>query len=98
MVFGFRKRAEATEAPIDPIDGPEPETAEASGIDQRLDQLEKFKKMHQWDYNLDIDQIDTVNAAAASDDIEKKTEIERSLLEEDSPYFEVRAAVRNYDE
>jgi len=31
-------------------------------------------------------------------DLEKKANFEHALLEEDSPYFEVRASVRNYDE
>lgn len=35
---------------------------------------------------------------AESDDVEKKANFEHTLLEEDSPYFEVRASVRNYDE
>ncbi len=40
---------------------------EASGIDsdfnieQGIAQLQKFKKTHQWDYNLDYEQIDSVN-------------------------------------
>lgn len=35
---------------------------------------------------------------AETDDVEKKANFEHALLEEDSPYFEVRATVRNYDE
>jgi OPT family small oligopeptide transporter len=101
MAFGFRKRAEATE---EPADSPEPQVAQASGIDsdytveQGVDQLKKFKKTHQWDYNLDYEQIDTVNKVLETDDVEKTANLEHTLLEEDSPYFEVRASVRNYDE
>ncbi len=105
MVFGFRKRADATEA-VAPVGSnvEEPEIAQATGHDSDLnvqegvDQLKKFQKTHQWDYNLDYDQIDTVNKAVNSDDLEKTANIEHALLEEDSPYFEVRTSVRNYDE
>ncbi|KAH8898232.1 small oligopeptide transporter, OPT family [Thozetella sp. PMI_491] len=78
--------------------------AHASGVDENynvaegVDQLKKFKATHQWDYNLDYDQIDTVNKAVDSDDLEKTANLEHSLLEENSPYFEVRTSVRNYDE
>jgi hypothetical protein len=76
--------------------------AEASGsdtnLDAKLDQLAKFKKTHQWDFNLDYDQIAAVNQAADADDVEKKAEFEKTLLEENSPYFEVRQTVRPYDE
>ena len=105
MGFGFRKRADATEA-VAPVESnvEEPEIAHATGSDtdfnvqEGVDQLKKFQKTHQWDYNLDYDQIDTVNKAVNSDDLEKTANIEHALLEEDSPYFEVRASVRNYDE
>jgi OPT family oligopeptide transporter len=43
-------------------------------------------------------ELDTVNAALDSGDVEKEVAVEHALLEEDSPYPEVRAAVRNYDE
>jgi hypothetical protein len=39
-----------------------------------------------------------VSEALQADDLEKKVAVEVTLLEEDSPYPEVRAAVRNYDE
>lgn len=41
---------------------------------------------------------DAANRIADTDDLEKKANFEHALLEEDSPYFEVRASVRNYDE
>lgn len=43
------------------------------------------------------DAIESIDAAYDGD-LEKKTAVERHLLLEDSPYPEVRAAVRNYDE
>ena len=45
-----------------------------------------------------LNELDTVNAALDSGDVEKEVAVEHALLEEDSPYPEVRAAVRNYDE
>jgi len=57
------------------------------------DQLKKFAKTHQWDYNLDYDAIDAVNKIVDSGDAEKEANYEHGLLEEDSPYFEVRAGM-----
>lgn len=70
----------------------------ATDVSSNVEQLAKFKRAHQWDYNLDYDQIEAVNKAEASDDVEKKAAFERVLLEDNSPYFEVRNTVRNYDE
>jgi hypothetical protein len=39
-----------------------------------------------------------VSEALRGDDLEKKVAVEVNMLEEDSPYPEVRAAVRNYDD
>jgi hypothetical protein len=44
------------------------------------------------------DEQEAANKVAETDDVEKKANFEHALLEEDSPYFEVRATVRNYDE
>ncbi len=109
MAFGFRvKRGEATETtPVDStgVSADGDGVARATGVDDEVftveagvDQLKKFKNTHQWDYNLDYDQIETVNKVLESDDLEKTANLEHTLLEEDSPYFEVRASVRNYDE
>jgi hypothetical protein len=80
--------------------------AQTSGIDivdeeiveESLDQLRKFQKLHQWDLNLPISKLNAVDTALESDDLEKKVHVEHTLLEENSPYPEVAAAVRNYDE
>lgn len=69
-----------------------------SAIASGVDQLQKFRATHQWDYNLDYDDIERVNKTLQSGDVEKEANLEHTLLETDSPYFEVRAAVRNYDE
>ncbi len=112
MVLGFRKRT--TEPVVTDVTESRPdaerteiqnEAGLSTGVDDGgfnaesgLDQLKKFKATHQWDYNLDIDQIEGVDRVLESGDVEKEANFEHALLEEDSPYFEVRAAVRNYDE
>lgn len=113
MVLGFRKKTTdpaVNEVPINhPPHGVDNTNENFVGpsdtvdggdftIATGLDQLKKFKKTHQWDYNLDVDQIEGVNKVLESGDAEKEANYEHALLEEDSPYFEVRAAVRNYDE
>lgn len=80
--------------------------AQASGIniaddeivEESVDQLQKFQRVHKWDLNLPLDKLFAVDAALDSEDIEKKVVVEHTLLEENSPYPEVAAAVRNYDE
>lgn len=67
-------------------------------VEESVDQLKKFQKVHQWDLNLPLEKLFAVDAALDSEDIEKKVHVEHGLLEENSPYPEVAAAVRNYDE
>ncbi|RDW91085.1 hypothetical protein BP5796_02250 [Coleophoma crateriformis] len=55
----------------------------------------KFEKNHQWDPNLPQAEIDAIHNAAAGD-VEAVHAVE-ALFTEDSPYPEVRAAVRNTD-
>ncbi|RFU29829.1 hypothetical protein B7463_g6494, partial [Scytalidium lignicola] len=102
MVLGFRKKTDepvvSETAAIDADMIGEVTNASGSEVESRLDQLKKFKATHQWDWNLDYDQIEAVNRVVDSGDLEKEANFEHALLEEDSPYFEVRAAVRNYDE
>jgi len=58
--------------------------------------LEQIKHAHQWDPNLPEDKLDAVRKAAAHGDAKEIIEAD-SLFTEDSPYEEVRAAVRNTD-
>jgi hypothetical protein len=62
---------------------------------ERLD-IPKFEKSHQFDPNLPQSKIDALHAAAQTGDAEAVHEIEVTFAE-DSPYEEVRAAVRNED-
>ncbi|KAF2452145.1 OPT family small oligopeptide transporter [Karstenula rhodostoma CBS 690.94] len=54
------------------------------------------EKTHQWDPNLKQDKIDELHAATHDGDPEAIKKAEKDFLE-DSPYEEVRAAVRNTD-
>jgi hypothetical protein len=69
------------------------ETREVSAA---VEDLQKFQKSHQWDPNLPQSKIDAINEATRCMDAEKAVDVDRSI-EEDSPYEEVRAAVRNTD-
>lgn len=78
------------------------EGAEAitTGVDPELaiEQLKKFNKLHRWDLHLPQKQLDIVANVLETGDVEKEVAIEHALLEEDSPYPEVAASVRNYDD
>lgn len=58
--------------------------------------LDKIQHAHQWDPNLPREKIDALANAVASGDAEKMAAADL-LFTEDSPYEEVRAAVRNTD-
>jgi hypothetical protein len=62
---------------------------------ERLD-IPKFEKSHQFDPNLPQSKIDALHAAAQTGDAEAVHDIEATFAE-DSPYEEVRAAVRMED-
>lgn len=55
--------------------------------------LRRVKDQHQWDPYMDLDKIHAVEAAIETGDAEKEAAVEQSILQEDSPYFEVRSAV-----
>lgn len=56
-----------------------------------------FEKSHQYDPNLPQAEIDALHHAAKTRDAETVREVEE-VFAEDSPYEEVRAAVRNTDD
>ncbi|PSS14862.1 hypothetical protein M430DRAFT_67507 [Amorphotheca resinae ATCC 22711] len=100
MVLGFRKKAaaEPIEAPALPTSVEDSKKqAETTGVAQTTG-LKKFQKAHRWDLNLPVQKLAAVDTAVVSDDLEKKLNVEHTLLEENSPYPEVAATVRNYDE
>lgn len=89
MVFGMRKNKVETTA----IAVNEEATSSSFSTNEAVDQLEKFRKLHKWDLYLDVDQLNVVDEVIASGDVEKEAALERSVLEDNSPYAEVRASV-----
>ena len=59
--------------------------------------LKTFKKLHQWDFNLETSKREAIENAVKSHDLEAEVQIDQEL-EENSPYPEVASAVRNVDE
>ncbi|KAK7209644.1 hypothetical protein V2G26_016822 [Clonostachys chloroleuca] len=92
MASLFRKRREAEE--ITPIPGPP--DGQSSSI-EKLKGLNDFDKIHKLDPNMPIDDLNEFEAAIATGNDEKGFDIEHALMEDNSPYPEVRAVVRNYD-
>ncbi|POR35425.1 Uncharacterized protein TPAR_04380 [Tolypocladium paradoxum] len=60
-------------------------------------ELRRFRKQHKWDPFLDIDKLDNIDEALASGNAEKEAAIDESLIQEDSPYYEVRSSVPPVD-
>ena len=60
-------------------------------------ELKFLRKLHRWDPNLSADVVDGMTRAVEDHDNTAEHEL-INLIENDSPYPEVRAAVRNYDE
>jgi hypothetical protein len=52
--------------------------------------LKQFEKMHRFDPNLPLDELEEVDIALNTDNVEKGAEIEQILAEDNSPYPEVR--------
>jgi hypothetical protein len=75
----------------------EPDEKRQTSVDaQVLQDVKQLGKAHQADPNLADDEIDALQEAAKTGDAEKVLEVERAFVE-DSPYENVRAAVRTTD-
>ncbi|KAF2753428.1 OPT family small oligopeptide transporter [Pseudovirgaria hyperparasitica] len=85
----------ANKADIDGISGGNSSSAPA--VDRAREELQQFVKTHAHDPNLDKEKIETLIEAANSDDPETILGVDREFME-DSPYAEVRAAVRAVDD
>lgn len=68
-------------------------TGEATGVSSPDQELRNFRKQHKWDPFLDVDKLDNIDEALDSGNLEKQLAVDESLIQEDSPYAEVRAAV-----
>jgi hypothetical protein len=55
--------------------------------------LRAFRRQHKWDPFLDNEKLDTIDDALNSDNAEKQAVVDETLIQEDSPYPEVRASV-----
>ncbi|KAI8632990.1 OPT family small oligopeptide transporter [Xylariaceae sp. FL1651] len=93
-IFRSRKRAITEEDTTSK--GSSSDGVEASGT-EALNVLKDFEHKHQLDPNLPVNEIENVEAVLATSDTEKALGVEVALIEDDSPYPEVRAAIRNYD-
>ncbi|KAI1339360.1 small oligopeptide transporter [Xylariaceae sp. FL0016] len=94
--FNFRKRGGASDELEPAISSSSNGEAETSGV-EALNTLRQFEQQHKLDPNLPIEELNDVDAVLSSGNAEKGLQVEATLLEDDSPYPEVRAAVRNYD-
>ena len=61
-------------------------------------ELKRFRKQHRWDPFLEQDKLEAIDDAIATGDTEKEAAVDASLIQEDSPYPEVRAAVPPTDD
>ncbi|CAI4211109.1 unnamed protein product [Parascedosporium putredinis] len=90
----FRRRHEPED--ITPLPAAS-ECVEVSGL-EHLKSLERMeKKAFKFDPNLPIDELSELDAAIATGNAEKGAEITQALNDDNSPYPEVRAVVRNFD-
>ena len=103
MVFAFGKTQTVEGEDASPSRDFEKFKGKATGNEPNISELEanrelKFlKKLHRWDPNLSDDVAQDMRRATVDHDAEAEIEL-INLIENDSPYPEVRAAVRNYDE
>ncbi|KAH8662219.1 OPT oligopeptide transporter protein-domain-containing protein [Xylariales sp. PMI_506] len=92
MPFGFRRRKEPEE--IFPyVAG---YNTGATGAEM-LNTLKYFEQQHKLDPNLPIEELNDIDNVLIEGNCEKGAEVEAALMEDNSPYPEVRATVRNYD-
>lgn len=97
MGFSFRKKIGGpTVHPTERVEGAT--TTGFSNSEEAIEinpeaGLKKFKQLHKWDPFMDIGKLDAADEVLRTGDLEKEAAVETSLLEEDSPYPEVRASV-----
>ncbi|KAI5303282.1 Phospholipase D1, partial [Ascosphaera pollenicola] len=72
-------------------------TAKETKEEQVARTIEEFRKAHKWDMNMDDETLEGLARTAVERDITGGIDAIAKIMD-DSPYPEVRAAVRNYDE
>lgn len=72
------------------------EKQQSVDVNVAADDLDKIKHAHQWDPNLPKAKLDAIEKAIGDGDAKEIIEADM-LFTEESPYEEVRAAVRNDD-
>ena len=78
-------------------DGPnKTATTTAADVAHAREDLEKIEQAHRWDFNLPQGKLDAVKQAIRDDDPGEILEADH-LFSDNSPYEEVRAAVRTED-
>ena len=82
--------------PAESASSTEEKSHKAVDVSQATADLEKVQRAHQFDPNLPQDKVDFLNKALRDGDAEEIAEADE-IFTEDSPYEEVRAAVRNTD-
>ncbi|KAL1859528.1 hypothetical protein VTK73DRAFT_7572 [Phialemonium thermophilum] len=95
--FSFRKRHGAEEITPDGTSSIGEDADSDLAALEALNALKQFETMHYLDPNLPLSELDEVGNAINNRSNEKGLEIEQILIEENSPYPEVRASVRNFD-
>ncbi|KAH8200631.1 hypothetical protein TruAng_005168 [Truncatella angustata] len=99
MGFSFRGKINKTSVDADDISTATGAAIEVGGATVHFEaDLKKFKRLHKWDPFLDVEKLDAVDDILGTDDVEKEAAVEVTLLVEDSPYAEVRAAVQPCDD
>ncbi|KAI0147367.1 OPT family small oligopeptide transporter [Xylariaceae sp. FL1272] len=102
MVFWQRKSTAAVSHEADVSSTGEGQPRDSADKSRGIDiataaaDLDKIQYAHQWDPNLPQEKLDAVKNALEHGDAAEIAEADR-LFTENSPYEEVRAAVRNYD-
>ncbi|CAN8105626.1 unnamed protein product [Discula destructiva] len=98
MGFSFRKKASSRPVYEGEATGVDSSPAASLNIVNPEADLKKFQKLHKWDPFMEIEKLDAANEVLRTGDLEKEAAVEVSLLAEDSPYAEVRAAVKPFDD
>lgn len=96
--MGGRKSADVTTSGADVGNDPATPNVNNDNIDNDAERrASAVYVQHQYDPNFPVEKLNALGDALAHHDVEKEQAI-ADTYEEDSPYLEVRAAVRNYDE